>query len=222
MRVVITRALPEAERTAERLRALGAEPVLAPLLTIVPRAFDTEVDGAQALLFTSTNGARAFPRSVRDVPVLTVGDATAEAARDVGFTNVRSGDGNVSDLATLVKHTLNPAKGKLVHIGGAHLAGDLAGELKAAGFVVERRIAYEAVAASALPAAFNGPLDAVLFHSARAAETFMALGAPRAAELVAACISEAAAAPLRKAAWKRIIVAPAPREDALLAALLQA
>ncbi|HYD89767.1 MAG TPA: uroporphyrinogen-III synthase [Vitreimonas sp.] len=223
MRVAITRALPEATRTAERLRALGAEPVLAPLLTIAPCAFDANVEGAQALIFTSTNGVRTFAAvsPLRSLPVFAVGDATAAAAREAGFADARSADGNVSDLAVLIKRACDPIKGKLIHIGGAHLAGDLAGELVASGYAVERRIAYEAVAASALPAAFAAALDAVLFHSARAAETFVALGAPGAAELVAACISEAAADPLRKTAWKRIIVAPAPREDALLSALLQ-
>lgn len=223
MRVAVTRALPEAERTAERLRALGATPVLAPLLTIEPRPFDASIEGAQALIFTSTNGVRAFAEAsaARGCPVLTVGDATAAAAREAGFADVRSADGAVSDLAALAKRALDPAKGRIVHIGGAHLAGDLAGELGAHGFAVERRIAYEAVAARALPDSFATPLDAVLFHSARAAETFAALGAPQAQGLLAACISDAVARAARKAAWKRVIVAPAPREDALLAALLR-
>lgn len=223
MRVAVTRALPEAKRTADRLRAAGATPVIAPLLTILPCAFDTNVDAAQALIFTSTNGVRAFPnaRGASALPVFAVGDATAAAARESGFTDVRSADGNVSDLAALIKRACDPVKGKLIHIGGAHLAGDLAGELKHAGFEIERRIAYEAVAAIALPAALSEPLDAILFHSPRGARTFVALGALQAGNLIAACISEAAAEPLRKIGWKRIIVAPAPREDALLAALLQ-
>ena len=44
-RVAITRALPEAERTAEKLRARGAEPIVAPLLEVAPRAFATNLDG---------------------------------------------------------------------------------------------------------------------------------------------------------------------------------
>ena len=61
MRVAITRALPDAERTAARLSALGVTPVLAPLLSIVPCGYDTNTEGAQALIFTSSNGVRAFP-----------------------------------------------------------------------------------------------------------------------------------------------------------------
>lgn len=221
MRIAITRALPEAERTAERVRARGAEAIIAPLLAIVPCGYDTTTEGAQALLFTSTNGVRAFPdvRGARERLVLTVGDATADAARDAGFANVRSADGDVQALVALAQATLDRAKGKLIHIAGDHVAGDLGGALRAAGFVVERRLAYASVAASALPGVFDGALDAVTFHSPRAAETFVTLGAPSSAELTAACLSEAVAAAARAVPWKRLIVASAPREDALLDAL---
>ena len=218
--MAITRALPDAEHTAARVRALGGEPVLAPLLSIAPCAYDTNISGAQAVLFTSANGVRAFP-GARDCIALTVGDATAEAARAAGFTDVRSAGGDVAALAALAKAQLDPGAGKLIHIGGEHIAGDLVGELRAAGFSAERRIAYAAHAATALPAAFHEPLDIVLFHSARAAQTFVALGAPGAAGLTAACLSAAVAEAAEKTGWKRVIVAPAPREDAFLAAALQ-
>jgi uroporphyrinogen-III synthase len=222
MRVAITRAEPEASRTAARVRARGAEAIVAPLLTVVPCGYDTNTEGAQAILFTSTNGVRAFPdaRGARDRIVLTVGDATAEAAREAGFRHVRSADGDVSALAALAKATLDPAKGKLIHIAGDHVAGDLGGELRAAGFSVERRLAYASVAASVLPEALRGPLDIVLFHSARAAETFVALGAPNAARLTAGCLSAAIAEAAAQTSWNRIVISPQPREDDLLAATL--
>jgi uroporphyrinogen-III synthase len=221
LRVAVTRALPEAEATASRLREIGAEAVLAPLLSIEPRAFDATLDGVQALLFTSTNGVRAFcaATSARDVRVLTVGDATAAAARQAGFADVRSADGDVAALAALAMNSLAPASGNLLHISGAHAAGDLIGALASAGFNAERRVAYEARAAPVLPEAFSGPLDVVLFHSPRAAETFVRLGAPGAERLTAVCISPAAARAAAGAAWKRVIVSQAPREDALLRAV---
>lgn len=222
LRVAITRTLPDAEDTAGRVRALGAEPVLAPLITIIPCAYNTNVEDAQALLFTSANGVRAFPdaRRLHAKPVLTVGAATAEAALAAGFTDVRTAGGDVAALEALATKTLTPSAGKLIHIGGEHLAGDLTGGLRAAGFTVERRIAYAARTALTAPPELLGPLDIVLFHSARAAETFVQLGAPNADQLTAACISEAVAQAAGKARWAQIIVSPAPREDALLHAAL--
>ena len=221
-RVAITRAEPEASRTAARVEARGAEAIIAPLLTIVACGYDTSTQDAQAIIFTSINGVHAFPDTIgaRDRTILTVGDATAEAAREAGFTDVRSAYGDVVALAALVKRELDPAKGKLIHIAGDHVAGDLGGDLRAAGFSVERRLAYASVARQTLPEALREPLDIVLFHSARAAETFITLGAPNAAQLTAACLSAAVAAAVEKTSWKRIITAAHPREDDLLTATL--
>ncbi|MGD9814495.1 MAG: uroporphyrinogen-III synthase [Hyphomonadaceae bacterium] len=223
LRVAVTRALPDAEATAARLRALGADAIVAPLLTIVPCGYDTNVEEAQALIFTSAAGVRAFPdaRNQRARPVLAVGDATAEAARDAGFIDVRSADGDVAKLAALAKATLDPGAGKLIHIGGEHVAGDLSGELVQAGFAIERRTAYAAIAIAALPPSLRERLDIVLFHSARAAEAMHRLGAPQAEARVAACLSQSVAKSAAASGWKRIVVAPAPREDALLRAALE-
>jgi uroporphyrinogen-III synthase len=220
-RIAVTRALPEAATTAARLTTLGARPIVAPLLTIVPRLFDPSIAGAQALAFTSINGIRAFAAASaeRTLPVFCVGPATATAAKDAAFVSVTCAGGDVASLAALIAATLNPAAGPIVHIAGEHIAGDLAGELAAASFAAERRIAYSAEAVTALPSAFADPVDVVLFYSARAAHTFAALGAPRAAAMTAACMSEGVAAEAAKIAWTRIVVAPAPREDALFTAL---
>lgn len=221
MRVAVTRALPEAEQTAARLRARGAEPLLAPLLVREALPLAPLAPGAQALLFTSS----ASPGLVQDTQArallaLCVGDATAQAARAAGFADVRSADGDVEKLAALAQAELTPQRGRLVHVSGADVAGDLAGRLSAMGFEIERRVAYKAHAVTALPAAFAGPLDAVLFHSARAAQAFQALGAPGSGRLAAGCLSPAVAAAARQARWRCLIVAPAPREDALIDAVL--
>ncbi|MBK8543629.1 MAG: uroporphyrinogen-III synthase [Caulobacteraceae bacterium] len=152
--------------------------------------------------------------------VLAVGDVTAAAAREAGFNDVRSANGDVRSLAALAKAQLDPAKGKLIHIAGDHVAGDLGGDLRAAGFSVDWRLAYASIAAMVLPDALLGPLDVVLFHSTRAAETFAALGAPNADKLTAGCLSESVAQAAARTSWKRIITAPYPREDDLLTATL--
>ena len=217
-RVAITRALPEAERTAERLRARGAEAIVAPLLEIAPRAFDTNLAGVQALLLTSANGVRAAALATRErgLPLLTVGDATARAARDAGFTEVRSAGGDVRALSALANASLQPKAGMLLYLSGADVAADLVSWLHAAGFQATRRIVYEARVVAALPAAYSQPLDIIVFHSARAARAFARLGAPNAKTLTAACLSQAVAdAAEQSARWARVVVASAPQEEAL-------
>ena len=222
-RIAITRAQPEAQRTAEKLAALGAEPIIAPLLEVKERTFDTDLGGVQALLFTSANGVRASARIVADraLPALTVGDATARAAREAGFSDVRSAGGDVAALSALANASLDASAGTLLYLSGADVAADLVGWLIAAGFSATRRIVYEARVVAALPGVYNEPLDIIAFHSARAARAFAALGAPNAGRLIAACISPAVAAAAAKAKWARVVVASAPQEEALWRATLE-
>ena len=229
MRVLITRPRADAEKLAAILRAQGVESVVAPLLTIraLPSA-TVDLEGVQALLFTSANGVRAFARrsGARGLPVFAVGDATAQAAREAGFERVESASGAVDDLAALVRGRLDPAQGALVHAAGADVAGDLAGTLAGAGFAVRRITLYRAVRARRLPVAAaralaEGTLDAVLFFSPRSAATFVSLAAqagvePALARLDALCLSEAVAEVARRVAWRAVTVAAHPDQPALL------
>src|SRR5437764_9428286 len=102
MRLLVTRPEPDATRSAQALRALGHEVLVAPLLWT--QTIDADFAGPYgAVLMTSTNAARAItphPRSaeLRGLPVYTVGSHTAHATREAGFTNVESAAGALADL----------------------------------------------------------------------------------------------------------------------------
>ena len=82
-KIWITRAQPAAELTAQRVRALGHEALVAPLLAVRTLP-DVSIDlaGVAALAFTSANGVRAFAdlSGERSLRVFAVGAATAQAA----------------------------------------------------------------------------------------------------------------------------------------------
>ena len=105
MRVLVTRPRPDGEETARQLTARGHEPVLAPLLEIVPETGAAiDLSGVQAVLVTSANGSRALAAATdrRDVPVFAVGSSTAAVAEAAGFKDVASAAGDVAALAALV------------------------------------------------------------------------------------------------------------------------
>ena len=96
VRLLLTRPRPEAERTAAALRALGHEPVFAPVLEI-EYIRDSAIGAGPyaAVLMTSGNAARAIAEHPqRDrltaLDCFAVGPQTAAAARLAGFTNVYS------------------------------------------------------------------------------------------------------------------------------------
>ena len=234
MRVLVTRAEGDAEKLAARLAARGHESVIETLMTIHTRPEAAHVlapflDGVQATLFTSANGVRAFAAATprRDFRAFAVGDATAAAARDAGFTDVTSAGGAVEDLAKLVIATLKPSQGALIHAAGSVTAGDLSGLLEAAGFAVRRAMLYEATPATALSAAtrhalMDGTIDAAVFFSPRNAATFVRLATgleKSCTRMTAIALSPAVAERLAPLPWRRIAVASAPNEDSLIAAL---
>ena len=234
MRVLVTRPEEDAAALVAALAARGHEALVEPLLTVAPAPGVTaplDLDGVQALLFTSANGARALARlsERRDLPVFTVGDASAEAARDVGFMTVESAGGKVDDLARLAIERLNPAAGALFQAAASRRAGDLKGALEAAGFTLRREVLYETVPVTDLSNSLrrelkNGQLAAATFFSPRTAETFVGLVEKRGltgacAETTALCLSAAVAEQLRGLDWRALVVAKRPNQESLLARL---
>jgi len=229
MRLLVTRPREDAEALAAALRDLGAEPVLAPMMTIEPEP-DVAVDlaGVQALLFTSANGVRAFAAEsdMRDLPVLAVGDATARAAAEAGFARIESAGGDTHDLAELAARTLDATSGALLHPAGRDTAGPLKEALEANGFEVRRVTFYRAVFARTLPDAARDALaergiDGVLFFSPRTARSFVNLLREAALtdtleDSYAYCLSAAVAEIARDVQWKAVRVAVTPTQAALL------
>lgn len=230
MRLLVTRPESDAERTASALRQRGHVAVIAPLLRIEP-ILDAPIDAQPwgALLITSANAAAAIALHGRksvllDIPVLAVGDRSAEAMRATGFAKVISAGGAAADLLRLVAERCK-LQTPLLYLAGEDRAADLAGALGANGFMVQTVMLYRAVTAELLPKdaveALTAGVDGVLHFSRRSAEAYVA--SARAAGVLSRalgpaqfCLSEQIAAPLRAAGAARICVAPRPNEATLV------
>lgn len=215
MRVWVTRAEPGAARTAERLRSLGHEPLVAPLLQVEHLPQVVDLSGVSALTFTSPNGVAAFSRvsAERGLPVFAVGDATAKAARDEGFATIYSAAGDLPALAALLR--MQPPNGVVLAPGPEEPSGDL--QALAAPVQVRPLVLYRTVATLAQP---PETWDAVTIHSARAARQLgVKVGQGQAEGRLACAISAQAAAPIADLPFAAIRIAASPDEDALLEAL---
>jgi uroporphyrinogen-III synthase len=220
MIVWIARAEPGASETAARLLTLGHTALVDPVLTVRAVTDHIAFDGMGAIAFTSRNGVDAFARlsTARDLPVFAVGDATADAARAVGFGDVRSAEGDVEALARLIGETHDPAKGAVLCIGPTEPSADLGRllgpyKLNAASLAV-----YETGAAQPTQAlARLAEIGTVLVHSPKAAQCLAELLDPASTRHLAfACISAKAAAPLLAAGYEKVAHALFPDEAALL------
>lgn len=229
MRVLVTRPQPDADMTAERLREIGHTPLVAPLIEIqgLNQAGSLDISGFQAVLVTSANGARALARATdcRDTQIFAVGAASAETARQAGFKSVESADGDVGALKLLVMECLDPGVGHLLHITGSVTAGNLAGELRCAGFSVNANQLYQADTVSTLPTKIldgitQHRIDAMIFFSPRTSRTFMQL--VRKAKILELlnninvfCLSEEVRKSLEESYFEDVRVAQRPEQDSL-------
>lgn len=233
MRLLVTRPRSEGEALAARLREVGIETFLEPMLDLVPLPHPPlDFKGVQGVLLTSRGAAHALAAAVtgRSLALYAVGDATAGVARQLGFGNVTSADGDAAALAKLVRDEVDPARGALLHVRGAHSAGDLAGDLSASGFTVRETVLYEARPAAQLStgcaeALRSGALDGVLFFSPRSAETFVNLARmagleATAARLGAYCLSDAVAKAAADLGWGCVVVSPSPDLEAMIGLLV--
>jgi len=217
--VLILRPRPGSIATTARAAALGWHSVSTPLFTIAaigwspPPASDYD-----AVMMTSANAARrggAGLAGYRRLPLYAVGQATADAARDAGFTEIRSG---VGDSAALVARAAADRIGRMLHLAGRERR-----EAAHRGIVIDRRVVYGADAVDALPDEARAALGdgaIALLHSPRAAALFANLidraGIARSSIRVAAI--SAAALEAAGAGWGGAGAADQPTDAALLAA----
>ena len=129
-RILLLRPEPGASQSAERARAMGLEPVVAPLFSILSAAWDAPAAGDfDAVLLTSANAARHGGTRLAHythLPCFAVGEATAEAARAAGFAEVHTGPGDAAALLKDLAPTRDRHSRESGNPGGA---GDLHGHL---------------------------------------------------------------------------------------------
>lgn len=237
MRLLITRPAEDAAPLVKMLKAQGHECVLSPLLSIVAEDAGAKdlaahkVKDIQALIVTSANGVRAFAKADkrRSFKVMAVGDASAQAATSAGFKSVETASGDVDTLASLIKEKCAPKKGKLLHIAGSKVAGDLKGLLEKDGFVYERIILYRADKADRLSLTIQKEIrmsliDGVLLYSPRTGASFVELLEKsglknHAKNMVVYGLSAAVRSKIKDVAWKDVKIAASPDQDALLACI---
>jgi uroporphyrinogen-III synthase len=229
VRALITRPLGDAEMLAEALRVRGVDSAIAPMLSIetLP-GVELDIADAQAVLLTSSNGARALAEATddRSVRIYAVGDSTARVARNMKFFRVESAGGDVDDLARLVSQRLDPADGPLLHAAGQVVARDLTSIMINAGFTLRRVVLYSAIPATEMPGTASaalsaGTIDAVLFFSPRTAETFVSLAKKaglesHCGEVSALCLSQPVADAASKLSWRSVDVAERANQAQLL------
>ena len=218
--LLLTRPRAASQALAERLALPDLHIVISPVIRIEGR----ELSGplcAGALIFTSAHGAAEAGRLdlPRDLPVFTVGDATARTARAAGWMAEALGRTADELVAALIR--LSPPT-PLLHLRGAHARGDIAARLTRAGLPTDERVIYDQVAqpltAEAMDA-LNGDNPVILpVFSPRSARLLSGMGKPL-APLHVVALSSAVAEALHDTDMTTLHVCDAPTREEMDAAL---
>ena len=186
-RIAITRAEEQAGGLAERLRELGAEPLLCPSIAIAPPADYAPLDAAIArlseydwLIVTSANGVHALldrmtvfgrgPESLAHLTIGAIGPATAQALAEWGLS---AGFMPSAYVAEAILAEIGDVAGRHVLLPRADIAREaLAVGLRERGALVDEIAAYRTVpgaGAALLVRLLRAPatraLDAITFTS---------------------------------------------------------
>lgn len=231
MRVLVTRPLPDGERTAATLRTRGHDVLLVPLMQVrpVPAVMTGNWSG---VIVTSANALRVLSAAqvapLLNLPLYAVGERSAEAALAAGFRQVRSARGDVDDLVQLIAERYANEPAPHLYLAGEDRAGDIEAALAARGIKVVTVVVYRVMTIGFPPELFvaveQGGLDAVLHFSRRSAENYLA-GAKAAGLLRQAlaprqlCLSRQVAEPFQDLRVAEI--SRRPDETALLELLMQ-
>ena len=188
-RVLVTRAVHQAGKLSDGLRALGAEPVEVPVLEIRPPASFEPLDAALRklgdydwLILTSANTVRAVTDRAAELglelaqpeglKVAAVGEATAAAARKTGLQIGFVPDAYVAE--SLVAGLMGQIPGQRILLARAAVARDVIPDaLREAGTEVDVVDAYRNVLPEAAPdqlrLALEQGIDAATFTSSSSA-----------------------------------------------------
>lgn len=186
-----------------------------PLARVEPVAWKAPPEAFDALLVGSANAIRhggGELDKLRHLPVLAVGEATAQAAREAGFAIERTGEGGLQALLDSLADT----ERRLLRLTGeTHLAVD-----SPASTTIVDAITYAArfLPLTAGQAELLGRGGVVMLHSGAMAEHFVlqceAFGIDRSRLVVAALAPRIAE--LAGAGWSAVHTAPARNDAALL------
>ncbi|MBY0407216.1 MAG: uroporphyrinogen-III synthase [Rickettsiales bacterium] len=173
-----------------------------------------------AVIVTSRHAVNALAllSEIRDVFLLCVGEATAQAATSLGFERVSSGGGTAQKLATEIVASYDPFS-RFLYVSGKHTRLNMATFLADHDMELQHLVVYEAVASEQLSDTLvaqlkRGQVDGVSLLSPRTAQIFTRLLekagiADCVNRLEAFCLSEAVAESLH-GGWKAVHVTRAP------------
>jgi uroporphyrinogen-III synthase len=229
MHILLTRPLEDCSEIILKFQSLGHEVSNHPLLKIYKVNYEEfNFSDFKSIIFTSANAVKFLDIKKIDKNCLCfcVGNATEKKARNFGFQNVISAEGNVNNLKELILQNFERKNGKLIYVSGETISLDLDQQLLKEGYDVKRLINYRTEHNEKFDEnfvkslRFNMP-DIVYVYSQNSATSFLKFIKMYQLETLwmntnLMCIGEKTSSILNEIKWKKIFLFNPGEEEFLL------
>ena len=229
MHILLTRPLEDCSELILKFKSLGHQVSNLPLLKIDKVNYENvNFSDFKAIIFTSTNAIKFLDVKKIDKNCLSfcVGAATEKKARNVGFQNVITAEGNVENLKELILQNFDKRNGKLIYVSGETISTDLDQQLVKEGYNIKRIINYktnhnEKFNENFIEALKTNIPDLVYVYSQNSASSFLKFIKFHQLETFwmdtnLMCIGEKTSSILNEIKWKKIFLFNPGEEEFLL------
>ena len=145
MHVLFTRPIDDSKDLILKFKSLGHIVSSIPVISIKKKEYSKiDFSSFKGIIFTSSNAIKFLDTKLLDknIKCFCVGNATELLAKEKGFQNIFSAEGNVNNLKEIILQNFKSSEGKLLYISGETISYELDKFLISEGLKVERVINY--------------------------------------------------------------------------------
>ncbi|MDC3145298.1 uroporphyrinogen-III synthase [Candidatus Pelagibacter sp.] len=229
MHILLTRPLEDSKDLIIKFKSLGHQVSHLPVINIEKKDYeDPNYNEFKGIIFTSSNSIKNLDISKinKDIFCFCVGNATEKIAKEKGFQNIFTAEGNVSNLKEIILQNFDPKNGNLLYISGEIISNELDKELKSEGYSVKRVVNYSVNSNEKLSDEFVEQLktsipEIVFIYSENSARSY--LNILKKYNLIdnwmntnLMCLGEKSSSVLNEIKWKKIFLFNPGEEEYLL------
>ena len=145
MHILFTRPIDDSKDLILKFKSLGHIVSSIPVISIKKKEYSKiDFSSFKGIIFTSSNAIKFLDTKLLDknIKCFCVGNATELLAKEKGFQNIFSAEGNVNNLKEIILQNFKSSEGKLLYISGETITFELDKFLISEGLNVERVINY--------------------------------------------------------------------------------
>ena len=145
MHVLFTRPIDDSKDLILKFKSLGHIVSSIPVISIKKKEYSKiDFSSFKGIIFTSSNAIKFLDTKLLDknIKCFCVGNATELLAKEKGFQNIFSAEGNANNLKEIILQNFKSSEGKLLYISGETITFELDKFLISEGLKVERVINY--------------------------------------------------------------------------------